>query len=80
MTNEKSIYGHENNFPTINSCQFIHRTWGGVWVVTAISSYNNYEGLKRRWSGSDFPLELDRGERGRALMLLCLLKKCIKIQ
>ena len=38
MTNEKSIYGHENNFPTINSCQFIHRTWGGVWVVIAISS------------------------------------------
>ena len=41
ITNEKSIYDHENNFPKINSCQFIHSTWGGVWVVIAISS-NNY--------------------------------------
>ena len=38
MTNVKSIYGHENNFPTINSCHFIHKTWGGVWTVIAISS------------------------------------------
>ena len=38
MTNVKSFYGHENNFPTINSCQFIHKTWDGVWVVTPISS------------------------------------------
>ena len=45
MTNEKSIYGHENNFPTTNLCQFIHRTWGGVWVVIAISSiYNRRNG------------------------------------
>ena len=38
ITDEKSIYDHENNFPKIYSCQFIHRTWGGVWVVIAISS------------------------------------------
>ena len=38
MTNVKSIYGHENNFPTINSCHFIRKTWGSVWVVIAISS------------------------------------------
>ena len=28
----------KTNFPTINSCQFIHKTWGGVWVMIAISS------------------------------------------
>ena len=39
ITNEKSIYDHENNFPKINSCQFTHRTWGDVWVVIAISSF-----------------------------------------
>ena len=38
ITNEKSIYDHENNFPKIDSSQFIHRAWGGVWVVIAISS------------------------------------------
>ena len=42
MTNVNSIYGHENNFPIINSCQFIHKTWGGVWVVIAISSLYEY--------------------------------------
>ena len=42
MTNVKSIYGHENNFPTIKSCHFIHKTWGGVWVVIAISSYIDF--------------------------------------
>ena len=42
MTNVKSIYGHENNFPTINSCHFIHKTWGGVWGVIAISSIYIY--------------------------------------
>ena len=42
---EKSIYDHENNFPKIYSCQFIHRTRGGVWVVIAISSYVRF------WSG-----------------------------
>ena len=27
----------KTNFPTVNSCQFIHKTWGGVQVVIAIS-------------------------------------------
>ena len=40
MTNVKSIYGHENNFPTINSCQFIHRTWGGVFSREPIDLSN----------------------------------------
>ena len=39
MTNVKSM-ALKTNFPTINSCQFIHKTWGGFWVVMAISSLN----------------------------------------
>ena len=38
----KSIYGLENQFPNNkfmdNTIQFVHKTWGGVWVVIAISS------------------------------------------
>ena len=40
--NVKSIYGLENQFPNNkfmdNTIQFVHKTWGGVWVVIAISS------------------------------------------
>ena len=42
MTNIKSIYGLENQFSNNkfmdNTIQFVHKTWGGVWVVIAISS------------------------------------------
>ena len=41
--NVKSIYGHENQFLNNkfmdNTIKFVHKTWGGVWVVIAISSY-----------------------------------------
>ena len=41
-TNVKSIYGLENQSPNNkfmdNTVQFVHKTWGGVWVVIAISS------------------------------------------
>ena len=33
----------KTKFPTINSCQFIHKTWGGVWVVIAVSSINPFK-------------------------------------
>ena len=40
-TNVTSIYGLENQFPNNkfmdNTIQFVHKTWGGVWVVIAIS-------------------------------------------
>ena len=40
--NVKSNYGPENQFPNNNfmdnTIQFVHKTWGGVWVVIAISS------------------------------------------
>ena len=43
--NVKSIYGHENQFPNNKlmdkTIQFVHKTWGGVWVVIAISSIKN---------------------------------------
>ena len=46
-TNVKSIYGLENQFPNNkfmgNTIQFVHKTWGGVWVVIAISSLNTDE-------------------------------------
>ena len=36
--NVKSIYGHENQFANNKSMPLMHKTWGGVWVVIAISS------------------------------------------
>ena len=52
MTNVKSIYDLENQFSNNkfmdNTIQFVHKTWGGVWVVIAISSiYNIYSLLER---------------------------------
>ena len=45
----------KTNFPTIHlwtthSSLYSHETWGGVWVVIAISSLEN-ERQKLRWDG-----------------------------
>ena len=44
-TNVKSIYDLENQFPNNkfmdNTIQLVHKTWGSVWVVIAISSLLN---------------------------------------
>ena len=46
-TNVKNIYGLENQFPSDkfmdNTVQFVHKTWGGVWVVIAISSISSID-------------------------------------
>ena len=49
-TNVKSMYGLENQFPNNkfmdNTIQFVHKTWGGVSVVIAISSFMDGEGTR----------------------------------
>ena len=46
MTNEKSIYGNENNFPTVNSCQFILRGWGGGQLAQILGRYVPWQNQK----------------------------------
>ena len=62
MTNVKNIYDLESQFSNNkfmdSTIQFVHKTWGGVWVVIAISSYYYSKTFSRKFL--QFSSESDR--------------------